>query len=273
MSKEKAAASSFEDVRAILRDFSLQLKKSHEAADLQRKKDREEMRELRESQKAYDLQRKKDLEKFNFELKKSQKAADLQWKRDQEKFEREMRERDERFEREMRERDEEERKRRREMDRMFKKTDQHIQKIGGQFNTKWGEVAESLVEGNLTEVLRGQGMDVNQIFPGLQRKSDGVNIDKEYDFLAANGTEAVLVEVKATLTVKKVKDFLRDGLPEFKKYFPAYKNHTLYGAMGYMKASDEARNFAEESGLFVIRAPAGIGVCVNKPHFKPKAFS
>ena len=43
----------------------------------------------------------------------------------------------------------------------IKETDRQIQKIGGRFNEHWGAL-ESLVEGNLVELLQSRGIDITQ---------------------------------------------------------------------------------------------------------------
>ena len=251
MSRTPTNTASFEDVWAVLKQVSLMQKEAEQ-----------EIKELRSGQKKskedFDLQMRKSKEDFDLQMKKSKEDFDLQMKKSKEDFKREMRERDEK------------------MDRMFKKTDLHIQKIGGRFDTKWGYFVESLVEGNLIKILRSRGVDVDQVFLNIRKEIEtphGFQIEKEYDLIAANGSEVVVVEVKTTLTAQDVKDFLEEGLSEFKKYFPIYKNHILYGAIGYLKTRRKAQVLAEEKGLFVIRAAGGSGVCINKAGFKPKAFS
>ena len=43
-----------------------------------------------------------------------------------------------------------------------KETDRQLQKIGGRFNERWGRLVESLVEGNLVQLLRARGIEVRQ---------------------------------------------------------------------------------------------------------------
>ena len=51
--------------------------------------------------------------------------------------------------------------------------------------------------------------------------------------MAVNGKEIVAIEVKTTLTVKKVQKFI-DDLKMFKHYFPEYKDRVIYGGVAYL---------------------------------------
>ncbi len=156
-----------------------------------------------------------------------------------------------------------------------KETDRQIQKIGGRFNERWGRLVESLVAESLLELLKGRGIQVAQIFPNAEgriEKEKGIFRKQEADIIAANGLEAVVVEVKTVLSPKKVNNFL-ESLQSFTRYFPGYKNKTLYGAVAYLRREDKADSFAEGKGLFVIRATGDSASIVNQKDFKPKAFS
>ena len=158
--------------------------------------------------------------------------------------------------------------------RQMEKTDRQIQKIGGRFNQRWGALVESLVEGNLVRVFQDRGIDITQTHTRSQsewRKPDGPVERREFDIIVANGTEVVIVEVKTTLTPKDVNVFL-ETLKDFKNYFPRYKSEIIYGAVAYLASENKAHLFAEEEGLFLIRATGDSASLVNKKDFKPKSF-
>ena len=162
-----------------------------------------------------------------------------------------------------------------ETDRQIKETDRQIQKIGGRFNQRWGTFVESLVSGNLVKLLQNWEIDIMQTHTRSEaqwKKPDGSIQKREFDIIVANGTEVVAVEVKTTLYPKDVKTFL-ETLKDFKRYFPRYKSETIYGAIAYLTSEDKAHFFAEENGLFVIRATGDSASIINKEGFKPKAFS
>ena len=156
-----------------------------------------------------------------------------------------------------------------------KETDRQIQKIGGRFNERWGALVESLVEGNLVEIFQSRGIDIMQTHTrstAQWKKPNGDIQKREFDIIVANGTEAVVVEVKTTLSPTDVSRFL-ESLKDFKNYFPRYKSETVYGAMAYLNSENKANALAEEQGLFIIRATGDSASIVNEKDFKPKVFS
>ena len=162
-----------------------------------------------------------------------------------------------------------------ETDRRIKEYDKRLEKTREIFETQWGRLVESLVEGKLIELFKSRGIEVRQTSQRVEvsyKKEDGDLQSKEFDIIVANGTEVVAVEVKTTLTPKKVKYFL-ESLRDFKKYFPDYKSKTVYGAVAYLRSQAEAYLFAQKQGLFVIRATGDSASIINKKDFKPKAFS
>ncbi len=245
----RAESPFFDEIRGILKEVSI----GHKLAE-------KEIRELRASQKETDRQ----LKEFAVELKASQKETDRQLK----EFAVELKASQKETDRQLKEFAVELKASRQE-------TDRQIQKIGGRFNERWGRLVESLVAGSLLELLKARGIQVAQIFSNAEgriEKEKGIFRKQEADIIAANGSEAVIVEVKTVLSPKKVSHFL-ESLQSFTRYFPGYKNKTLYGAVAYLRREDKADSFAEEKGLFVIRATGDSASIINQKDFKPKAFS
>ena len=159
--------------------------------------------------------------------------------------------------------------------RQMKETDRQIQKIGAGFNRRWGALVESLVEGKLVKILQARGIDIMRTHSRSEtqwKKPDGTLEKREFDIIAANGTEVVAVEVKTTLTQKDVKFFM-ETLGNFKNYFPRYLSETVFGAVAYLKSENEAHVFAEKQGLFIIKATGDSASIVNAVDFKPKTFA
>ena len=161
-----------------------------------------------------------------------------------------------------------------ETNRILKETEKQIKKTDALFNSQWGKLVESLVEGSLVGLLQAWGIEVMQTFSRVNvafKKKNGDIKRREFDIIAANGGEMVAVEVKTTLKPKDVSFFL-ETLKDFKKYFPRHQSEKVYGAVAYLKSDAEARVFAEKKGLFVIRATGDSASLINKKGFKPKAF-
>ena len=158
--------------------------------------------------------------------------------------------------------------------RVLKETDKQIQKIGGRFNERWGHFVESLIEGKLVRLLQARNVKVTESFSNVEiYNEDGSKCLYEFDIVAINGTEVVLTEVKTVLTVGKVKKFINETLPAFRTHSRRHKDRKLYGTVAYLKAEGKAVSFAEEQGLFVIKAVGDSAQLVNKANFKPKIFS
>ncbi|MCY4513301.1 MAG: hypothetical protein OXB86_06400 [Bdellovibrionales bacterium] len=170
---------------------------------------------------------------------------------------------------------------RQEMDKLNKETKEEmkkmflaLQKTEAHFNTQWGKLVESLVEGKLIELLQSRGVHVDETYTRVQKSytdEKGELQRREIDIIAGNGREVVAVEVKTTLKPEDVKYFL-ETLKIFRLYFSRYKNATLYGAVAFLRSDAKAPLFAERQGLFVIRATGDSASLTNKPGFKPKAF-
>ena len=134
---------------------------------------------------------------------------------------------------------------------------------------------ESLVEGKLVQIFQDLKIDITQTHTRSRvewRKPEGSVERTEFDIIVANGTEAVVVEVKTTLTPTDVRDFL-SNVKNFKKYLPRYKTEKIYGAVAYLAVENKADFLAEKEGLFLIRATGDSASLVNRDGFKPKVFS
>jgi Holliday junction resolvase len=150
-----------------------------------------------------------------------------------------------------------------------KKTDIRIQQAFDLFESQWGKLIESLVEGDLVRILRERGVDVHAT--STRRKGSHGGENYELDIIAHNGDEIVVVEVKTTLRVKHVNRFL-ERLDRVKNWLPEYKNARIYGAVAFLRAEEESEAYAERQRLFVIRATGDSAAIVNQPGFEPRAF-
>ena len=95
----------------------------------------------------------------------------------------------------------------------------------------------------------------------LNLKNKTEQPDCEFDILALNTTELVVVEVKTTLKVEDVQDFL-PKLERFTEWMPYYKGLRILGAVAYLREEQSAMTYAERQGLFVIRA-TGSSACIQ----------
>lgn len=151
----------------------------------------------------------------------------------------------------------------------FRETDKRIKELSALFTSQWGKLVESLVEGDLVNVLNKRGINAEKTIQRIKGNHEGENF--EYDIIAVNGKEIVIVEVKTTLRVKDV-EWFHEKLWKAKKFLPEYKNKTIYGAMAYIIADGASGRMAEKQGLFVIRATGNSSSIINETGFQPKVF-
>ena len=160
-----------------------------------------------------------------------------------------------------------------ETDRMLSKrsreTDKKIKELSNLFTSQWGKLVESLVEGDLVKLLKEKGIAVEKTIQRVKGNKDGENF--EYDIIAVNGREIVIVEVKTTLRVDDVNDF-HEKLWKAKRYLPEYNDKIVYGGMAFIMAEGASERMAEKLGFYVIRATGNSSFIINQEDFKPKAF-
>ncbi len=152
---------------------------------------------------------------------------------------------------------------------LFQETDRKIRQLEGLFTGQWGKLVEALVKGNLAEALRERGINIDGTYQREQKFYNG----REYkvDIIAKNGKDIIPVEVKTTLKVDDVKNFLKT-LKVFKKVFTEYKDKNIYGGMAFLRAEEDADKFAYRNGLFVIEVKGNTAKILNDKKFVPKKW-
>ena len=160
-------------------------------------------------------------------------------------------------------------KNQKETDRQFKRTDKRLKQLSDLFHGKWGVLIETLVRGDLIKLLNERGIPAEHTLTNLKKEHGEQNF--EFDILAVNGSEVVVVEVKTILNVKDV-DYFLEKMSCFTDFVPEYKGKKIYGAVAYLKANQSSNINAEDRGLFVIRALGNSASILNKKSFQPKAF-
>ena len=242
---QKETDQQIKEVSASQKETDQQIQRFSEELSASQKETDQQIKEVSASQKKTDQQ----IRKFSEELSASQKETDQQIK--------------------------EVSASQKELQIAQKETDKQLKKTDARFNSQWGKLVESLVEGKLVEILNERGIEVLQTAQRVEvsyTEKNGKIQRKEFDILAVNGIEVVVVEVKTTLKPPDVSYFLK-ALKGFKKYCPQYKSHTVYGAVAYLRSEAKAASYSENKGLFVIRATGDSASIINKKDFKPKSFS
>ena len=140
-------------------------------------------------------------------------------------------------------------------DAKFKQTDAKIDKLGrniGGFSKKWGDLGEAMTVGECHTLFNAiEGIEVRSVYPNVVSHYQGK--EWEIDGIAAGKQVAIVIEAKATLKKHDVTDFVDKTLKIFTKLEPDHEGKRIYGAMGFLSASDAVRAFAQEQGLLLLR--------------------
>ena len=156
-----------------------------------------------------------------------------------------------------------------ETDIKFKETDKRIKAAFDLFEGQWGKLRESLVEGDLIKLLQAKGINVHDT--SMRRKGVYEGNNYEFDIIAHNGTEIVIVEVKTTLKTQDVKAFVQK-LKQVRVWLDEYKNYTVYGAIAFLRADSGSEMFAQSEKLFVIKATGNSAMIIKSDDFVPQKF-
>ena len=158
----------------------------------------------------------------------------------------------------------------RELSLRFKETDRQLKRLEKLFTGQWGKLIESLAESGIVELLQERGIAITKLSRRIEAKKNGRQT--EIDFLITNTEELVVGEVKTTLKVGDVKDFL-NRLQDFFLFFPQYKTYKIYGAMIGVQIEEKADKFAYRKGLFVFKVGGrGTLKILNDETFQPMDF-
>ena len=162
-----------------------------------------------------------------------------------------------------------------------------LDQANGNFNRKWGDFLEKFVRGDLVNLLRDHDINVTKAIAKYEYNIPEKNIRGEFDLIALDGDKVVVVEVKTSLTMVKLKAFLKK-LKKFREHCRELaENRQVLGAVAYLdeyiELRDNKENEREKSplteaikeGLFTIQTPGGeskVSIMTNPKGFKPKVF-
>ncbi|MBK8056098.1 MAG: hypothetical protein IPK35_23210 [Saprospiraceae bacterium] len=195
------------------------------------------------------------------ELVISQKETDAKFKDTDAKFKESRKELDARFK--------ETDAKFKDTDARFKETDKKVKEAFDLFTSQWGRLMESLVEGDIIRIFNQRGIKVQDT--STRRKGSYKGENYEYDIIAHNGKETVIIEVKTTLKVKDVKAFIQK-LKKTRTYLRMDEDDVIYGAIAYLQADSGSEVYAQNQQLFVIRATGDSAAIVNAADFEPARF-
>lgn len=158
-----------------------------------------------------------------------------------------------------------------ELREISRKADERMAYLDKLFTGQWGKLIEALVTPGIIKLFKNKGIKIHQLHQRIESFRNGDKM--EVDLLLTNDEEIVDIEVKTTLKVDNVNEFLAD-LRLFFNFFPRYRGCRLYGAVATLKAEEDSDRYAYKQGLFVLKMGKEEMIeIVNDEKFKPKDFS
>ena len=156
-----------------------------------------------------------------------------------------------------------------ETDKKFKETDKKIKELSNLFTSQWGRLIESLVEGSIVRLFQKENINVHYTQERVKGSSNGENF--EFDIMAFNDNDMVVIEVKTTLRPDDVNEFL-EKMKKIKLWMPRFKDYNTLAAVAYLKAHAGADRQAEKAGLYLIKATGDSAHIANQEGFLAKRF-
>jgi hypothetical protein len=157
------------------------------------------------------------------------------------------------------------------LDQRYRETDEKIRQLEGIFGNRWGRLIEALVKPGLLALFQQRGVNVRRLFSRAAAQANGDNM--EVDLLMEGDVETVVGEVKSTMGVEDVREFLVD-LRRFTHFFPRYAGFRIFGAVAALEFAEGADRFAYRQGLFVLSVQGREMVVIrNDENFRPHDFA
>jgi len=131
----------------------------------------------------------------------------------------------------------------------MKETDKKISALGSRI----GEIIESMVKGDIVAKFQELGYEVTECSRNKSFEYKKLGIRGEIDLFLDDGEIAVLIEVKTHLETADVRSHI-ERMEKYRRCTDAKgpNKRRFIGAVAGAVATDEAVNFAHESGLYAI---------------------
>ena len=150
-----------------------------------------------------------------------------------------------------------------------RRINQQVSKQLSELGGAWGRFVEDLVAPACERLFLERGIPVDQVSQRVKRRRQGDTL--EIDVLVVNQGHVLAVEVKSSLSVADVNDFIAD-LERFSTFFPEYADMQLYGAVAGIGIESGADRYAYRQGLFVMAQSGDDMVLLNDANFNPRVW-
>ena len=169
-----------------------------------------------------------------------------------------------------------------ETDKKFQETDRRFREITEELSKDFQKTRKEVA--NVTDAL-GRFSE-NMVAPAIVRifNEAGIPMSEtaqrvrsplrriEYDIVAVNAHDVVVVSVKTRLNAEHVTEFLEKRLSIFKEVFPRYQDMNVLGAVAGMSIEQEADTSAIKQGLYVLTQSGENVTLLNDASFQPRVF-
>ena len=161
-----------------------------------------------------------------------------------------------------------------ETDRQMKETDRQMKEIGkrlGDFTNSFGDIVEYMIAPKLQDKFQEFGMDFQIASKDIKIHDHKNNIKFQIDIFLQNGDFAMLVEIKATLTISDINTH-NERLEKMRKFADLHNDkRTFLGAVAGIAISEKVKEYALTQGFYLIE-PTGEDFDITPPHDKPKEW-
>ncbi|MDR0642785.1 MAG: hypothetical protein LBG07_10040 [Treponema sp.] len=147
--------------------------------------------------------------------------------------------------------------------RQMKETDKRV----GELTNRFGDMVEHMVVPNLLDKFRALGFVFEIASRDLKITDQKNNIFVEVDVFLQNGDKVMVVEIKATPSVKDIADHVK-RMEKMRRYADLHGDARKYlGAVAGVVVSDSVKHRALGNGFFVV-VPSGDTFNIIKPEGK-----
>ena len=171
----------------------------------------------------------------------------------------------------------------------FYETDRRMQERDEQIQSDLCEISESISRlydmfegpcsqlidalaggGGLARLLKPHGIDINRTSINIENH----NPEQPYNFdiFAGSRYELVVVDVCSAGMEFERANSLLDKLEQFKTWIHEHRNKTVYGAVAHLHVDESAFSYAQNQGLFVIKAVGNETSLFNCSDFQPRIW-
>ena len=160
-----------------------------------------------------------------------------------------------------------------------KDTERVVREIGkrfGDFTNSFGDVVEHLIAPNLLEKFKALGFDFEEASTRHKIRNKKHDISFEIDVFLQNGDTAMLVEIKANLTISDINKHIT-RLEKMRKWADlrgdseSKVRRRFLGAVAGIVVEKDEREYTLNQGFFLIE-PSGEDYIITPPHNKPKEW-